>query len=916
MKRLGALLFVLSVFLVSCAHDSTRDRLVTGKSISPTTQSSQDVGNLPMNLILTPDGRFVISSDMGHYQSLWCTRTRDGKGVSHVDFPNSNPTNSPGGEGEARSVVAGASSKTNGLYYGLAVTADGSTLYAAQGAHDTIAVLSLSRDGGLKLRDSIAAHKNDFPAGLALDDAGHLYVANNTSGEADPFKLTASVSIYDPGTKKELGRYSFAASHGGTSNFPYGITALRDGSKAYVAAERDDAVYVLDTRDVSSPKLAATVETGAHPVAVLLSKDQKHLYVANSLGDTVSIVDTQSDRITSTVLLRPGAAKDLPGVTPTALALSPDQKTLYAALGDMNAIAVIDTAKADLLGYIPAGWYPSGVVAAPDGKRLFVANAKGFNVRNPDNVPDPRLARSKKSTTLTVLEGSVCSIRIPSARDLKASTEQVLANNRIDMLAKPQANPLADIGLAAGKITHVFYIIKENRTYDQVLGDMAQGNGDPSLLLFGKDITPNQHALADRFVLLDNLYACGEVSGDGWDWSTQGMADAYVVRNVPYNYSHRGRKFDEEGQNNAYPTAGAPGNDPTGKPWPHPSFRNGVPAIPDVANTRRNIWDAAHDAGISLRNYGFFLTNAGSEPGIPGSPDNWPASPGLLPAGHDLEGNSDVDYRRFDLDYADSEAPENYFKQTNDKNCLYPVRTYGRTNAACRFTEWNREFHMMLAKDATGGAVPALTLIRLPQNHTVAARAGKHSPRSMVADNDYALGQIVEAISKSAIWKSSAIFVIEDDAQAGVDHVDCHRTIGFVISPWIKQHSVDHRFYNTDSFLKTMELLLGLHPLSQFDAVADPILDWDKSPANAAVFTPTVPSKELIAELNPQVSELHFGDPRIKMARQSEKMDFTHADAAPSRQLNEIVWQTIRGPRSQMPSPRGFATGQDEDDGD
>jgi YVTN family beta-propeller protein len=890
-------------------------RLITGKFISPTTRSSQDVGSLPMNLALSPDGRYVISSDMGHYQSLWSTRLRNGKGVSHVDFPNYKDERLRVPAGEGLGDQSRRSIESNGLYYGLAIS-DDNIVYAAQGAHDRIAILQLAKDGTLNWRGAIATRRGDFPAGLALDARGMLYVSNNAAGGSDPYRMSGSVAIYDPPAKKELGRYTFSQSHGGTSNFPLGLAAIADGSKVYVAAERDDAVYVLDTHDPARPALRATLHTGAHPVSVLLSRDQSRLYVANSLSDTISIVDTKADRIISTVLLRPAVAKDLPGVTPTALALSPDQKTLYAALGDMNAIAVIDPDDAALRGYIPTGWYPSAVTAAPDGKRLLVANAKGFNARNPDNHPDPRRRHSKYSNTLTVLEGNVSAVPIPTGDELEKATAQVMSDNRLDKLAQEkESNPLAGIGLSAGKIRHVFYIIKENRTYDQILGDMPQGNGDESLVLFGRDVTPNQHALAERFVLLDNLYACGEVSGDGWDWSTQGMANGYVVRNIPYNYSNRGRKFDEEGQNNGYPTAGAPATNPvTGKPWKHPSFRKAAKPIPDVANTGRNIWDAAHDAGISLRNYGFFLSFDDTNAGVPGCPDNYPGSPGLLPAGHDLNGNTDLDYRRFDLNYADSDLPEKYFKQTGDKDCLYSRRTYGAKAMPCRYAEWHREFEMMLAKHADGSAVPALTLIRLPQNHTAGAQPGHHTPRSMVADNDYALAEIVHAISTSPIWTSSAIFVIEDDAQAGVDHVDCHRTTGFVISPWIKAHSVDHHFYNTDSFLKTIELLVGLHPLSQYDAVADPILDWDSAPSNIAPYEPIVPPKELIAERNPRVSALKPGDPRVEMARQSQAMDLTHDDAAPAQKLNEIIWQTVRGPESKMPAPRGFATGQDADD--
>ncbi len=401
----------------------------------------------------------------------------------------------------------------------------------------------------------------------------------------------------------------------------------------------------------------------------------------------------------------------------------------------------------------------------------------------------------------------------------------MLKENRLDVLDKPQPNPLTSIGLSSGKIKHVIYVIKENRTYDQILGDLPQGNGDPSLVLFGHDITPNQHALAERFVLLDNLYACGEVSGDGWDWSTQGMADAYVIRNIPYNYSHRGRKYDEEGQNNGYPTAGAKAKDDDGKPlWKDPAYKSDAAPIPDVANTNKNIWDAARDAKISMRNYGFFLTNSEGLVGSPGGPDNTPASMGLLPGGHDLAGVTDLDFRRFDLDYPDSDAPSLYFKQSADQDdCLFAKTAYGHAKSPSRFAEWNSEFQMMLAKDPSGSAVPTFTMIRMGTDHTVAAKAGKHAPQSYVADNDYAVGQVVEAVSKSSIWKDTAIFIIEDDAQSGIDHVDAHRTTGFVISPWIKAHSVDHHFYNTDSFLKTIELLLNLKPLSQYDAVADPI---------------------------------------------------------------------------------------------
>ena len=859
-------LIMLPIMMCRCSHTPASPPLNTGKIITPAMQTNWTVGNMPMNLALTPDGRYALITDMGYRQALWSIRVSDGQGVSHLDFNYSAPKKKssgpvkPAGEDSDEPTKPG-SPQSIGLYYGLAISPDG-TVYAAQGAHDSIAVLAVGSDGVLSLRDSIKTRARDFPAGIALDDRGLLYVADNASGVGDPFQMSGSVAIYDPSTKTEIGRCVLPEEFGGTSNFPYGITVLSNGSRTYVAAERDDTMYVLDTADSANPRPIARISTGAHPTAVILSPDETALYVANSLSDTISVIDTASNRVLDTILLRPDMARDLPGVTPTAMAFSKDGKTLFVALGDMNAIAVVDAINMQVRGYVPAGWYPSALAVIGDD-RLLVANAKGTTVRNPNNIPDPYDPKRKNEYILNILQGNVCIVRVPQGDELSKATGQVLQDNRLTVLSHPPQNPLAQIGLAAGKITHVFYIIKENRTYDQVLGDEPAGNGDPSLVLFGRDITPNQHALADRFVLLDNLYACGEVSGDGWNWSTQGMANAYVVRNIPYNYSHRGRAFDFEGENNGYITGGFPATDEDGKPLTTmPSFQNGAAPIPDVASTGRNLWDTARQAGISMRNYGFFLSSFSDDAKVlKTGPDNYPAALGLQPPGHDLAGVTDIDYRRFDLDYPDSDAPLAFARQSGQNTMLFKTTGYGKYKAPDRFAEWDREFQMMLDKSPDGSAVPALTMIRLPNDHTIGAKAGKHTPVAYVADNDYALGEIVQAISHSPIWTSTAIFVIEDDAQSGADHVDAHRTIGFIISPWIKPHSVDHRFCNTDSLLKTIELILGLGPMSQYDAVADPILDWDTSPANAETYDATAPSPGIFADVNPAAEDLSAGDP-------------------------------------------------------
>jgi len=916
----------MTAALLGCAKSQQDSgRLINGKEISPA-EPMQNVGSLPMNLILSPDGQYAISTDMGYRQSLWSIRLADGKGVSHVDFLNIDPTTrrsrNSARTSESAIPMGGGVQRANGLYYGLAIATDG-TLYAAQGNLDRIAILKLSSDGQLSRQGSIPTRKHDFPAGLALDERGILYVSNNAAGFQNPYELTASVALYDTHTNKEVGRYSFSASYGGTSNFPYGIVATRGGEKVYVASERDDRVYVLNAKDPSKPTLSTTIAVGARPASVLLSRDQRRLFVANTLSDTISIIDTAEDKVEGTVFLRPAIVRDLPGVSPTGMALSDDQKTLYVALGDMNAIAVVQVATHEKLsgfgwlsGYIPAGgWYPSALAVAPDGKSILVANAKGVKARNPNNRSDPYDSNRKNASTLAILEGSIVQTSLPKDDDqLAKSSQEVMKENRLDRaLPGGQVNPLENINIHAGRIEHVIYIVKENRTYDQVLGDMPQGNGDKSLVLFGKDITPNQHALADRFVLLDNLYACGEVSGDGWCWSTQGMATAYVVRNIPYNYSHRGRAYDFEGTNNTYPNGGAPEKDMDGhKLATRPYFEKGSAPVPDVANTGRNIWDSAIEACATIRNYGFWVYLDDNIAGVPGGPNNYPMAARLQPGGRDLRGVTDLDYRGFDMNYPDSDAPSFFFSATGDKNYLWSKATYGQSKSPSRFSEWNREFQMMLQKDPSGKSVPNLMLIRLPTDHTTAASSGKHVPGGYVADNDYALGQIVEAVSHSPIWPHCAIVVIEDDAQSGADHIDGHRTTAYVISPWIKAHSVDHHFYNTDSLLKTIELLLGAKPLSQYDAIADPVMDWDTSPTNIHPYTAIMPSKELMNQLNPKAATLSKTDPRYEMAEDSDKMDFSHADAAPTQRLNEIVWKSVRGVDSIVPSARG--TGKDDDD--
>ena len=430
---------------------------------------------------------------------------------------------------------------------------------------------------------------------------------------------------------------------------------------------------------------------------------------------------------------------------------------------------------------------------------------------------------------------------MPDAPTLARQTRQVLADNAVSAPWDADAAQAA-ARVASLPIQHVLYIIKENRTYDQVLGDLPQGNGDPALTLFGKDVTPNLHALASRFVLLDNFYTCAEVSADGWNWSTAGFANEYVQRTVPENYSER---------------AGSPR--PRVRPYDYEGLNRNVPVSllgrSDVAQSPGGyLWDAVARRGLSLRNYGCFLSTG---PGLPAKPI--------------LVGRTAPDFQGFNLSLPDSDA-------------------YGPARSLSRFAAWKREFDGYVK----AGALPSFEIIRLPRDHTAGTTPGLDSPRAMAADNDYAVGEMVQAVSHSPFWKHTAIFVVEDDAQDGPDHVDCHRSTAYVISPYIGRRVADHHFYNTDGLLRTMELLLHLPPMTRLDAIATPIRAWTRTP-DVTPFDALPPDPSILREQNTRQS---YG------AARSRRMDFLHADAAPDDELNEILWHSIKGPGPAMPAPR------------
>ena len=821
--------------------------LVTGKAITPQGKQTE-VGSFPVNAVLSPDRRFVVVTNTGSKQFVSALSVADGSLVSQVSV---NGTRADG------------SNKKEGLYYGLAFappkTGEAAMLYVSRGAEDRISLFTLDAAGKLAdtgrfldnpSKDRLA--KPHHVAGLAVSaDGSRLYaVNNNTFPDAEN---RGSLSILDPAAKRVVANVP-------TSGFPFGVAVVTRGGaeKVYVSSERDGVVSVIDPQTATVTK---SIDVGYQALALLPDRKQERLFVANAGSDTVSVVDTATDRVTRTILVRPDDARGLPGATPTGLALSPDEKRLYVTLADMNAVAVVELPKGRLLGYVPVGWYPTSVVVAPDGKRLFVTNAKGVNRRNPNGPPERPSSFAPGSGQYyvqNVVAGTVSTVDVPDGGDLKRLTQMTIANNRIaPNLEKP-------LGFKNPGIEHVIYLIKENRTYDQVLGDLPQGNGDPKLCFFPREVTPNQHALAERFVLLDNFYCSAEVSADGWNWSTAGMASEYTARNAPYGYSGRGRNYDYEGQNNESPVD-----------------LNGVR---DVATPPGGyIWDRVAAKKIPFRNYGFFVNVSLTDDGIPvgRKPSNQNTATKQV-----LAPQTDTYFRQFDMAYADSDA-----WVLHNTPAPAQLKTFGKFNAKSRYEEWKREFDSFV----TSGKVPRFMMLRLPHDHTQGTAPGFPSPRACNADNDYGVGQIVEAISKSPIWKKTAIFILEDDAQNGFDHVDAHRSIAYVISPFVKRSSVDHRFYNTDSVLRTMELIMGLAPMNQYDAVA-PVLDvFSVGPDNADPYQAILPAKAIVGEVNGRTAY---------RAKDSQRLDFTKEDAVPDDLLNDILWHGIMGRNKPKPEVR------------
>ncbi len=805
---------------------ATPQQLVNGKLITPIGEHTS-VGSYPVNMVLSPDGKALTVTDSGYRQHLTTVDAATGKVLSDLDFGKKNST------------------PKEALYYGLAYHPTAAKLFVSRGNQDMVSVHGVGSSGLLsEAGDTIKVDAKAYPAGLAFNSTGSkLLVVNNQTNTANSYK--GSLSIVNTQSGDTEGKVE-------VGGFPLAVANLTSGPQkdkiAYVTNERDDEVSVID---LDRKTVIRTIHTGANPNGLVLSKDQSKLYVSNYGSDTISVINTRTDSVVDTIVLRPNEMRGLPGAGPNSVSISPDGNTLYATLMDMNAVAVVDTKTNSLKGLVPTGWLPTKAVATD--KDLFVTCAKGVKAMNPNHKPVGTWGQYGQD----IIDGSLTRIPLVMLKDMKKLSAQVAKNNFLRSDLTTANHPT----FRNPGIKHVIYVVKENRTYDNVLADLPQGNGDKSVCLFPREITPNQHALAERFVLMDNFYVCAECSQDGWSWSTTGMVNAYASRNTPTNYSGRGRSYDTEGSNNGVPIDLLGMNDVTRPPSGY-------------------IWEHCAKHGVSYRNYGMFMQFADAEDKrfnpLPTTVDSRPTK-------KLLEGNSDIDFLRYDLTYADSEIYDEYGWSSPRRR-----KTYGSKGSTSRIGEFKKEFAEFVAK----GEMPNFLMVRLGNDHTSGTSNGQPTPQSMVADNDYAVGQLVELISHSPFWKVTAICILEDDSQAGYDHVDSHRSTAYVISPYIKKGTVDSNFYNTDSMLRTMELLLGMPPMSQFDAVAPPFKFFGPTAANMEPYTAIKPSREIVCKANGRTAYRSNDSNRIPLDAEESEID---------EHLNDILWGAVRGANTKRP---------------
>jgi len=776
-----------------------------------------DAGDLPLAMALHPDGRHLVITNNG-----WSKPS-----LRVVDLAR-------------RQVIQKLG--LDHAWLGIAWRPDGRRLYSSGGADNSIREVEWTGSKLVPGRRLVVAPPQStkderlmnagFMGGLALSPDGRRLWAAQVYGKA--------VVALDLETGTVRARRDLFAE-------AYTAVLAKDGRALYVSVWGGSRVAVLDPETLA-PR--AEVVVGEHPNAMVFSGDGRRLFVACANTNAVYAIDLATRQVSERIgiALSPLAP---PGSTPNALALSPDGATLLVANADNNTVAVVDVkhpGESRFLGFVPTGWYPTAVAFDPGGESLLVLSGKGLaSVPNPRG-PQPTAPREEGTYIAGMLNGALSIVPRTDAEALARMTERVFAisayndGRREAPPGRPEGSPIPGRVGEPSPIKHVFYVIRENRTYDQVLGDLPQGNGDPNLTLFGEDVTPNAHALAREFALFDNFYVDAEVSNDGHAYSTAAYATDAVEKLWPTLYGQRGGLYLSEGGH---------------------EIRNNYGNL--AAPADGYLWDFASRAGVSVRSYGEFAS--------------WEAKGGPVTATvPGLVGKVHPGYPPYDLSITDN----------------------------ARIDVWLEEFRRFEKE----GGLPRLNIVRLGNDHTAGTSPGFPTPRAMVAENDLALGRLVEAISKSRYWPESVVLVLEDDAQNGPDHVDAHRSVLLVASPWARRGVVDSTLYTTSGVLRTIELVLGLPPMSQYDAAATPMF---------AAFAAT-PDTKPFALRPARVSLTETNREDAPGAQASLRMNLVEADLAPERELNEILWKAVRGADAVMPAPiraafvRPIADGDADDD--
>jgi YVTN family beta-propeller protein len=713
-------------------------------------------------------------------------------------------------------------------WLGLTFSPKGDRVYAGGGSQASVFEFTFSQGTLRPARTFVVVPEQkrtnrDFIGDVVMTPDGRLIYA------ADLYR--DSLVVINPQSGMVIDRVK-------TGRRPYRILFEPAGKSFFVTSWADGSISQYQTQD---GVLMSALPLAPHPTDIVWRAGKNEpvegesawvarLFVSAANTNnvySVAVTDANELRQVETINLAMQPRQPV-GITPSALALDAEGKRLYVVCSDANAVAVVDVSqdRSGVLGFVPTGWYPTAARSLADG-RLVVLNGRGVRSfpnpqgPNPARRPEPVHEGVKLPEYVGRLQtGTASFIDAFKDKELRDYTKIVLANSpyqdaRLDDAGVGNAGPIPNRPGARSPIEHVLYIVKENRTYDQVLGDIKEGNGDRSLVLFGEQATPNQHKLAREFVLLDNFYVNSDVSADGHSWSTAAIAPDYVQKLWPNSYAQRRKLYDYEGQEPA--------------------------AVPPAGY----LWTNATAAGVGLRNYGYFVTNLKS-PAADGTQVETVRDPVLRRL-------TNTHYRGFDLDYPDVERAKVFLQD--------------------------------LAEFETKGAMPPLLIMRLGNDHTSGTTPGKIAPLSAAADNDYALGMIVEGLSRSRFWPATAIFVLEDDAQNGPDHVDSHRSPAYLISPYVRRHAIDSSMYNTTSMLRTIELVLGLHPMTQFDAASRPMHAAFQNEPDLAPFSAEKPRIALDAR-NPAVSAT---------ASRSLKLDFSEEDRADDDELNDVLWLAVRG---------------------